>query len=131
MTKQQLNTLQELMRDDSFNGKDLLGWLLWYNTDKPKYKVGDYVKFTDRSVKIYGKPIVDFNARVVKVKAFLREKIWRYELEFTCKFEGKEDYTTKGYSAESDMKPSNTDINYLGDKTSKYSESITPTGLGI
>ena len=131
MTHEQLNTLQELMHDDTFNGKDLLGWLIWYNTEKPKYKVGDYVKFTDYSFRIYGKRIVNFNAKVVKVKAFLKEKIWRYELEFTCKFDGRDDYTTKGYSAEGDMKPSDTDINYLGETESKHSEEITPIGLGI
>lgn len=131
MTKQQLNTLQELMHDDTFNGKDLLGWLIWYNTDKPKYKVGDYVQFSEPHTRIYGKQIINFNAKVVKVKAFTREKVWLYELEFTCKFDGKDDYTTKGYAREGDMNPSDTDINYLGETKSKHSESIEPIGLGI
>jgi hypothetical protein len=126
--------LKALLQDDTFKGKKDLEWLIWRNTAIPMFKVGDFVKVTDRSCRIWGHPIVDFNARVKSIHVWKIEQDFQYELEFTCKLDGKKDYTTRICIFERNLKYSartDTDINYLGESKSEHCESITPIGLGI
>ena len=132
MTNEQLNTLKELMQDADFKGKNTLGWLIWRNTYKPKYKVGDFVKTTDYSHRIYGHQVINHNAKVIAITFWQGDRQPHYELEAVYKIDGKEDYITKLYSLENTLgEKTNSNVNYLGEQKSKYSDETTPTGLGI
>ena len=56
LTKKQLNTLNEMLNDTDITGKNLIKKIIWMNTVKTKYKVGDKVIFSDHrfGLRVYG-----------------------------------------------------------------------------
>ena len=81
MTKAEIKKLQELLAKEDTEGKKLLERVIWLNTTSAKYKVGDFVKFTDIGHRVYGVPVKDFKGRVKKVMSNSKNRIYNYELE--------------------------------------------------
>lgn len=81
MTKEQVQVFEELLSSADFQGKKQLRHVLWLNTVKPKFKVGQCFIVSERGHKILGHPVRDFNARIVKISSYINEEQWFYELE--------------------------------------------------
>ena len=100
MTPTQIKTLNQLLEDKSFKGKKQLKYLLWLNTSKPKFKIGDCFLVTDYGRRIYGHPVRDFKAMITEVKPYgLMQEEWMYTLSMDVKC-GNEFYTTTIYFPE-------------------------------
>lgn len=122
MTKAQIKVFEELLNDKEFKGKEQLRWLLWRNTNKPKYEVGESHIVTDRGHCVYGIPVRDFKATITRVYCFKTEREYHYELEAVCKFLNKET-TIKVFTSESKIgEICKGNINVLGEPKSKYEE---------
>lgn len=125
MNTKQIKVFEELLANPEFKGKDQLKHLLWLNTSDPKYKKGECFKVTDRSRRIYGFPIVNFNAKIVRIFSWKDEEEHYYELEIECDFNGK-GYTTKIARSESELKERCEDNkNFLGEAKSERCDSIS------
>lgn len=105
MTKTQITVFEELLKDKDFKGKSKLRHLLWLNTSKPKFNVGECFKVTDHSVRIYGHTIIDFGAKIVRVFSQSWDEEWHYELELEVTA-GEKSTTTKYYAVESKLSKS-------------------------
>ena len=73
MKNSQIKVFEELLKDKDFKGKEQLKHLLWLNTVPPKYKEGECFKVTDRARKIYGFPVINFNAKIIRVFSWKTE----------------------------------------------------------
>ena len=125
MDKQQTQVFEELLKDPTFKGKDQLKHLLWLNTSTPKFAVGEFVKVTNYSHRIYGHQVVDFNAKVVKHNSFKHSNQWHYELEMEVTCDGKTK-TFEEFASEIDIKGGATDNkNLLSSSKSKHSDEIS------
>lgn len=84
MTKSELNTLQKLMEKEDTKGKKLLDQFIWLNTSKPKYEIGNYYIITDIGHRIYGVPLENKKAKLIKIINMSPEKqyLYKFELEF-------------------------------------------------
>lgn len=84
MTKSELNTLQKLMEKEDTKGKKLLDQLIWLNTSKPKYTIGNYHIITDIGHRIYGVPLENKKAKLIEIRTISSEKqyLYKFELEF-------------------------------------------------
>lgn len=102
MNSTQIKVFEELLASKDFKGKKQLEHLLWLNTSKPKFAIGDCFKVTDLRRKIYGYPVKDFNAKIVKVYSFRDDNQWRYEMEMEIEC-GDKKTVSKHYSAESNL----------------------------
>ena len=80
MTNEQIKVFNDLLSDDTFKGKQQLKHLLWLNTCKPKFKVGDCFVVSDRGCKVFGYPVIDFKAKIDKVTAWKDKEEWYYHL---------------------------------------------------
>lgn len=81
MKKSQVKVFEELLQDSNFKGKKQLRHLLWLNTSKPKFEVGDCFEVTDYGHRIYGHQVINFKARVVEVYTWKTDDNWYYKLE--------------------------------------------------
>lgn len=68
MNKRDIKILERMIADPDIKGKGSLRKVLWLNTVKPKYKVGDCYKVTDPGHRVYGVPIKDFRAKVERIE---------------------------------------------------------------
>lgn len=62
MNAAQIKVMEELLNDKDFRGKEDLKHLLWLNTTKPKFEVGDTVKVAEREatvVKVYSQRMLN------------------------------------------------------------------------
>lgn len=84
MTKSELNTLHKLMEKEDIKGKKLLEQFIWLNTTKPKYTIGNYYTITDIGHRIYGVPLENKKAKLIRIINMLPEKqyLYKFELEF-------------------------------------------------
>jgi len=124
MNKQQVKVFEELLGDPNFMGKKQLRHLLWLNTVKPKFKVGQFVTVTNYSHRICGHQVIDFRAKVVKHNAFINTNEWHYELEMEITCNGKTQ-TIKEYASESDLKGGvRNNKNLLISKNGEQGESL-------
>ena len=80
MKKSQIKVFEDLLADDTFKGKQQLKHLLWLNTSKPKFKAGDCFVVSDKGVKVFGYPVIDFKAKIDKVTAWKDKEEWYYHL---------------------------------------------------
>ena len=91
MNKEQVKVFNELLNDEGFKGKEMLKRLLWVNTNDPKFKSGDCFRVSDPGHTVFGQPVRNFKAKVVKV---MWQKIgnltYRYELEMNVRYKGKQ-----------------------------------------
>ena len=102
MKKSEIKMLQALLEQEDFKGKKLLERVIWLNTTSAKYKVGDFVKFTDIGHRIYGVPVKDFKGRVKEVVSNSRDRTYAYELEIDVTA-GDKHLTTNCYILESSI----------------------------
>lgn len=126
MKKSEMKVLQSLIEQDGIKGKKLLRGVLWLNTAKPKFKVGDKVKVTDRAMRICEQRVVDWNAKVTKVYMDWREESIGYETEVSFTVNGIKKTTTV-YGREEELKRSKSaDSGKHFKYDGKYLESIDP-----
>jgi len=90
MTKQQIKVFEELLKDKDFNGKKSLKHLLWLNTSKPKFKIGDCFIVSDPGHRVFNFPVKDFKAKIVKISSWRDEEEWFYTLEASVEYNGKQ-----------------------------------------
>lgn len=102
MNKTDIKKLQELLAKEDTKGKKLLERVIWLNTTSAKYKVGDFVKFTDIGHRVYGVPVKDFKGKVKKVMSNSQNKTYNYEIEIDVTAEDKH-LTTKCFISESSI----------------------------
>ena len=102
MKKSEIKMLQALLEQEDFKGKKLLERVIWLNTTSAKYKVGDFVKFTDIGHSVYGVPVKDFKGRVKEVMSNSRARTYAYELEIDVTT-GDNYLTTNCYILESSI----------------------------
>lgn len=94
MKKSQLNALNKMMEDPDVKGKKLIDRVIWLNTVKPKYKVGDCYEVTDPGHRIYDVPVRNFKARIEEVQKWSADKLIQYKLVAHVKSGSKEgDFT--------------------------------------
>lgn len=126
MTKGQINTFNKLLEDPNFKGKKHLRHLLWLNTSKPKFKVGDCFEVTDPGHKLFGYPVKDFKAKIVEIKSWINEEEWFYSLEIEAECDG-EIITAHCGKYERDLtrsKKCKDNKNILGEKKTEHPESM-------
>lgn len=116
MTKKQIETLQKMMEQPDTKGKKLLDQVIWLNTVKPKYKVGDFVEVSDPGHYIGGVPVKNFHARVDKVNFVSAYKKIHYET-YARAISGNRESQVFIYPEESEItRKVKDDINILGKK---------------
>ena len=124
MTKAQINTFNKLLADPSFKGKKQLRHLLWLNTTKPKFDIGECFKVSDPGHRLFGYPVKDFNAKITEIKTWKDEEEYFYSLEFEAECNGKsvksvcgkyESYLTRCKKAKDNK-------NTLGEAKSEYAD---------
>lgn len=124
MTKTELNTLQKLIEKEDTKGKKLLERVVWLNTTKPKYAIGDCYVVTDRGHYIYGVPVINMNAKILDIHSDSRNKLYHYDLELTILTDSGRQDTIKVYINENDIgKKVKDNINKIVAKD-KYVESL-------
>lgn len=74
LTPQEIKMLRNLYNDKDLQFKGLLRQFILGNTYKPKYKIGDFVKITDLSTRIYGNVAKEIKCQITEINYFLREK---------------------------------------------------------
>ena len=124
LTKSERTLLEKLLNESDFKGKDMLRHLIWLNTTKPKYQIGDCFKVTDRSRRFFGVPAVNVNGRIKKIFTFKTEEVYHYELEvFVLNKDGRET-TSSMFAVEEELKTKtkNNRNAIVGD--GKYTESL-------
>lgn len=94
MTKQQIKVFEDLLKDKSFVGKKSLKHLLWLNTSTPKYKEGDCFIVSDHGHSVFGVPVKNFRAKIIRVSSWRDEEDWFYTLEASVERNGKQITTT-------------------------------------
>lgn len=115
MTKSELNTLQELMKNEDIKGKKLLDQFIWLNTTKPKYSIGDYYIITDLGHRVYGVPVENKKAKLVGIKTNILEKLYMYTFELEFETTDGRHLNVTSYVTE----------RHIGDKTSDNHNVIT------
>ena len=124
MTKTELNTLQKLIEKEDTKGKKLLKRVIWLNTTKPKYAIGDCYVVTDRGHRVYGVPIINMKAKIVDVYGDSLNETYNYDLELTILTDSGRQDTIKVYINENDIgKKVKDNINKIVAKN-KYIESL-------
>ena len=124
MTKTELNTLQKLIEKEDTKGKKLLERVVWLNTTKPKYTIGDCYAITDKGHYIYGVPVINMNAKILDIHSDSRNKLYHYDLELIIITDSGIHKEVKVYINENDIgKKVKNNINKIVPKD-KYPESI-------
>ncbi len=103
MTKKQINAFEELLQDSDFKGKNQLRHLLWLNTTKPKFKLGDKVIFTDSKQRTYGVPMINFIGYIKGISSFKNENEYYYDIAVPVR-NGNKEHTGYTCIAECDLK---------------------------
>ena len=85
MKKADLKVLETLAKDPEVKGKKLLERVIWLNTTKPKYEVGQLVVFSDRARTINGSTVIDWVGRVKEIRPNSEEKFYFYILDVKYK----------------------------------------------
>ena len=130
MTKTELNTLQKLMKKEDTKGKKLLERVIWLNTTKPKYAIGDCYAITDKGHYIYGVPVINMNAKILDIYSNSRNKSYQYDLELIITTDFGIHKEVRVYINENDIGGKVEDnINKIVPKD-KYPESIGITSDG-
>ena len=127
MKKSQIKVFEELLKDNDFKGKKQLKHLLWLNTSKPKYEIGQYVKVTNTSHSVYGYPVVNFKAKITEIRSFTTGEEWYYtmEMDITC---GDKHAVIEEYAPEKNIKGGvRNNKNLLGEAKSKHADELSIT----
>lgn len=126
MKKAQIKVFEELLQDENFKGKKALKHLLWMNTSKQKFNVGDCFIVSDPGHKVFGYPVNNFKAKVTKVTSWKDTEEWYYHLEMkiVC---GNGSTIVEVYKYESELSAldrCNDNINEVGGVKSNLAESL-------
>ena len=108
MNKRQVKAFTQLLEDENFKGKKQLEHLLWLNTSKPKYKIGDCVTITNLLHSIFGHQVIEFKGKVAEIYSFNDSNEWHYRIEMVVICEGKQTVVNE-YALESDIECGATD----------------------
>lgn len=127
LTKKQLNTLNEMLNETDIIGKNLIQKIIWMNTIKTKYKVGDKVVFSDRKFesRVCGTRVIDFVGTIVKIRfsQLSNDSTILYEIEY--KLSNGETKTTLVEESEISRKTTAKNlINKVGDGETSFMLSI-------
>lgn len=124
MTKSQIKVFEALLADPTFKGKKSLRHLLWLNTVKPKYGLGECFKVTDPGHRVYGHPVRNFNAKIIEIVSFRDYEEYRYKLEAEVECDGRKTLVNV-YMDEADLRERcKGNLNILGEAKSKVVESL-------
>lgn len=128
MTKEQIKVFEELLKDENFIGRDRLKFLLWCNTVKPKFNMGDCFKVSEPRHKVYGHPIRNFKGKVIKIytNTLSQKEEWFYTLELSIEY-NNEIHTTTVCKGESDLtscERCNDNINIIEKSSDECKESM-------
>lgn len=116
MTKEQINVFETLLKDKDFIGKKSLKHLLWLNTSKPKFDIGDCFIVSDPGHRVFNFPVKDFKAKIIKVSSWRDEEDWFYTLEASVEYNGNQ-ITITVHKYETDLwqsKSCEDNVNVLG-----------------
>lgn len=97
MTKNEIGVIEGLLSQEGVAGKDYLRRFLWLNTTSPKYNVGDCFYVTCRGQRVYGVPVKDFKARIVKVASpskLVKADELQYGYELVARVKNSDDRET-------------------------------------
>lgn len=122
MTKKQLETLNDLMKDENIKGKKSLDWFIFLNTSEPLFKEGDCFYITEPRKRIYGNDVIDIKAKIKRIYHFRGEKKHLYELVAIINNE-KEVLLNKEESDLINCKKAKDNVNILEIKN-KYQEEL-------
>ena len=126
MTKNQIKVFEELLGSDTFEGKKMLRYLLWRNTTRPKYNPGDLFEVTKPGERVFGYPVKDLKAKVIKSYSFKEDQVWRYELESIVRC-GDREIVSKHFASELELKAAkrcDDNVNVLGEPKSDAPQSM-------
>lgn len=86
MKKTQINALEKMLADENVKGKNFIEKVIWLNTAKPKFKIGDCFVVTDRGHRIYGYPLNDVKSTITEIRydTSLFEIIYMLEAQIDC-----------------------------------------------
>ncbi len=114
MKKSELNVLEKLVNDPEVKGKKLLERVIWLNTTKPKYEVGQIVIFSDPARTINGTKVIDWVGIVKNIRPNSEERFYFYELTVKYKNANGVIEETSGYGKEFALKSTRKkdDVNY-------------------
>ena len=124
LTTTEKSSLESLLRDPYFKGKEILNHLIWLNTTKPKYVKGECFKVTDRGMRFFGVPAVNINASVESVSAFRNSYQYRYTLIARVVNSDGRELTTKMFADEKDLTERATSNDNYINGSGEYAESI-------
>lgn len=125
MTNEQIKVFNDLLASDNFKGKQQLKHLLWLNTSQPKFKAGDFLVISDGGQYVYGYPVKNFKAKVIRAYTWKDQEEWQYELsmEVTC---GDKTTEATAYKSENELLRAEQcadNKNVLGDAKTSYAHS--------
>ena len=103
LTAEQKKVFEDLLEDDNFIGKKSLTHLLWLNTTKPKYKIGDCFLVTEPHHRVYGHPVKDFRGKITKITTYIHTEEYYYTFEGVVRC-GDKETTVTYHSPESELK---------------------------
>ena len=114
MKKADLKVLETLAKDPEVKGKKLIERVIWLNTTKPKYEVGQLVVFSDRARTINGSKVINWVGRIKEVEPNSAEKFYFYTLDVKYKNKDGVVKETFGYGKEFELKSTRKkdDVNY-------------------
>lgn len=132
LTDQEIATIRALINDNELKGKNYLNSYILLNTYEPKYKIGDFVKFSCYREFIYGNEIINFKGKIEKINycvspMFKGEEHIQYEIiaktenseNFTCYCE---EYLNGKKADRFIIEKTDSDINKI-ERKSKYRQS--------
>ena len=124
MKKSQIKVFEELLKDETFKGKERLRTLLWLNTTAPKFKIGQCVKVTDYGHSVYGHQVIDFKGKVVAIReGFGRQYQYELDMDIIC---GNKHTVVKQFSLESELKGGvRNNLNVLPSPKNEHSSAIS------
>lgn len=109
LTTKELNLLNGLLNREGVTGKRALRQFIYFNTYKPRYKLGDIVTFNALNYYCYGVAVKGFNGLITEIKAIYSggvndEKIILYTVEsLIINTETGEQHTSKYYIKENEI----------------------------
>ena len=90
MKKSDLKKLEEMRNDPTVKGKKLIDGVIWLNTVKPMFKMGECFEVSDIGHRVYGVPVHNFHAEIKEVSLFWQDKYIQYKLVAHLKVGDKE-----------------------------------------
>lgn len=81
LTQEELTLLKELSTRKGIRGQRLLKNVVWLNTVESKFKVGDFVKFSNEIYSIKGNKVINFSGKITMIEYQLLNKSICYTIQ--------------------------------------------------